>query len=107
MTTAAKEKEDLVCTQCFNTLGINSRMRIYRFLRDKGENTVNAVVEVVKLTQPTVSYHLKEMRDAGLLNSRKAGKEVFYSINAECPTFHEECVMHKVSFPQKVAHVRA
>ena len=61
-----------VCTKCFNTLGVPSRMKIYRFLKDKGENTVGAVVKIAKLTQPTVSYHLKEMRDAGLLMSRKS-----------------------------------
>ena len=61
------KSEVTVCTKCFNTLGIDSRMKIYRFLKEKGENTVTAVVEVVKLTQPTVSYHLKEMRDAIIL----------------------------------------
>lgn len=100
MTAKIKEKE-LVCTKCFNTLGIDSRMRIYRFLLENGENTVNSVVEVVKLTQPTVSYHLKEMKNAGLLNSRKSGKEVFYYINGNCPTLDDECVVHKVTFPSR------
>lgn len=97
------KSEVTVCTKCFNTLGIDSRMKIYRFLREKGENTVTAVVDVVKLSQPTVSYHLKEMRDAGLLSSKKTGKEVHYSVNRDCPDFHEECVMHKVNFPKKRA----
>ena len=94
-------KDGPVCTKCFNTLGVPSRMRIYRFLRDKGENTVTAVVKIAKLTQPTVSYHLKEMRDTGLLKSRKSGKEVYYSINPECSVYHEECVLYKVNFPGK------
>ena len=99
------KSEVTVCTKCFNTLGIDSRMKIYRFLKEKGENTVSAVVDVVKLTQPTVSYHLKEMRDAGLLSSKKTGKEVHYSVNRDCPDFHEECIMHKVTFPGK--HIKS
>jgi DNA-binding transcriptional ArsR family regulator len=91
--------ENPVCTKCFNTLGVSSRMRIYRFLRDKGEETVGAVVNIIKLTQPTVSYHLKEMKESGLLKSRKSGKEVYYSINPDCEMYEEECVLHKVLFP--------
>ena len=76
-------------------------MRIYRFLRDSGENTVNTVVDLVGLTQPTVSYHLKEMKDCGILKSRKAGKEVYYSVDPECQVYMDECVLHKVEFPGK------
>ena len=93
------KSESPVCTKCFNTLGIPSRMKIYRFLRDKGENTVGAVVEIAKLTQPTVSYHLKAMRDSGLLKSRKSGKEVYYCVNPDCAVYEDECVLHKVHFP--------
>ena len=91
--------EEPVCTRCFNTLGVSSRMKIYRFLRDSGENTVNTVVDLVRLTQPTVSYHLKEMKDCGILKSRKSGKEVYYSVDPDCPVYLDECVLHKVQFP--------
>ena len=33
------------------------------------------------LSRPTVSHHLKLLREAGVLASEKIGKEVFYRIN--------------------------
>ena len=38
---------------------------MYHYLRDNGEATVTRLVELVGLTQPTVSYHLKEMKELG------------------------------------------
>jgi ArsR family transcriptional regulator, arsenate/arsenite/antimonite-responsive transcriptional repressor len=88
------------CTKCFNTLGVSSRMKIYNLLRKKGRETVSGIVDVIKLTQPTISYHLKEMKDAGLLINQKVGKEVYYAINAKCPTSAANCVLKTAKFPQ-------
>lgn len=73
-------------------------MEIYKFLREKGKKTVSDVVEVVGLTQPTVSYHLKSMKEAGILLSERAGKEVYYFINEACPTSGHDCVLKGVDF---------
>lgn len=45
--------------------------------------TVNAsqIVNKVRLSQPTVSHHLKILKEADLIKANKKGKEVFYSIN--------------------------
>ena len=89
------------CTKCFGSLGVDSRMKIYKFLKDKGKSTVSSVVKYVGLTQPTVSYHLKGMRDAGLLESYKAGKEVFYSIKSGCEANKAGCVLSNFNFSGK------
>ena len=86
------------CTHCFSGLGVQSRMDIYQYLRHKGSATVNELVELVHLTQPTVSYHLKEMKESGLLTSIKKGKEVYYEINPLCPIYKHECVLNNVKF---------
>ena len=90
------------CTHCFKSVSVPSRMTIYNFLNaDEKEATVGEIVEHVGLTQPTVSYHLKEMKHSGLLNSKKVGKEVIYSINRSCPHHNEhECVLHNLKFPE-------
>ncbi|KKS17353.1 MAG: Transcriptional regulator, TrmB [candidate division WWE3 bacterium GW2011_GWC1_41_7] len=72
---------------------------MYHYLRDNGEATVTRLVELVGLTQPTVSYHLKEMKELGLVNNRKSGKEVYYSINELCPIHQRDCVLNIVRFP--------
>jgi ArsR family transcriptional regulator len=74
-------------------------MKIYKFLKENGKSTVSSIVDILELTQPTVSYHLKEMKDAGLLNSSKSGKEVFYSVNQKCPSNNiPDCFLAKTKF---------
>lgn len=87
------------CTNCFKSLGVPTCMEIYNYIRDHGKATVSRLTEFVQLTQPTVSHHLKEMKDHGLLNSAKVGKEVFYSINEMCPIYKSECVLNHIKFP--------
>lgn len=46
---------------------------------------VNDVVERLggEVTQPTVSHHLKILKDAGLLIRKKEGKQVYCTLNQE------------------------
>ena len=88
------------CTKCFKTLGVPSRMEIYKYLQDVGKATVGDVVEHVGLTQPTVSYHLGEMKKSCMVSSEKKGKEVYYSLNFSCPHTDEDCILKNVNFHQ-------
>lgn len=52
------------------------------------ELSVTQIVEALKVldnavSQPTVSHHLAELRDAGLVNVRREGRQTFYSLNQE------------------------
>jgi ArsR family transcriptional regulator len=49
---------------------------------DKGELSVGGIVERLGLTQPTVSKHLKVLRDHGLVNVREEGQHRYYSLEA-------------------------
>lgn len=97
--TKSIQKPDSGCVICFNALGVDSRMSIYRFLKQTGKSTVSAVVAHIGLTQPTVSYHLNEMKNAGILLSERSGKEVYYMVNDQCKTYHKDCVLKSVNFP--------
>ena len=45
---------------------------------------VNDVVEKLDdVTQPTVSHHLAILREAGLVYTRREGKQIFYSLNQD------------------------
>jgi ArsR family transcriptional regulator len=74
-------------------------MTIYKFLRQRGKAAVATIVEHVGLTQPTVSYHLNEMKNAGILESERDGKEIYYKISDTCKIFHQDCVLKEVKFP--------
>jgi len=45
--------------------------------------SVGEIVEALHVSQPTVSHHLSILRAAELVNSRREGKQVFYSLNQE------------------------
>ena len=67
----------------FKALCDPSRLAILARLADRCEEmTVTQVAECCPLDLSVVSRHLAFMRDAGILDSVKRGKEVFYSIRA-------------------------
>lgn len=49
----------------------------------KGELTVTELVELTALGQPTVSKHLKVLREANLVTAREEGQKRFYSVTPE------------------------
>ena len=48
-----------------------------------GKNDLNAseIASKCTLSRPTVSHHLQILKRARILESRKEGKEIFYSVN--------------------------
>jgi DNA-binding transcriptional ArsR family regulator len=47
------------------------------------ERPVEDIVLRLRLGQPSVSKHLRVLRDVGLVRSRRCGRQVFYQTNAE------------------------
>ncbi len=43
--------------------------------------SVNDIVDKLDVAQPTVSHHLKVLKNAGLVRSERKGKQVMYTIN--------------------------
>ena len=60
-------------------LASEKRQEIMFLFLNRSEVTVNQVSELVEIGQSTASEQLKILKKAGLLSSRKEGKEVFYS----------------------------
>ncbi len=58
------------------------RRKILGLLRD-GERTVNDLVGRLNLSQPGVSKHLKILREAGLVEVRREGRERWYGLRAK------------------------
>ena len=61
-----------------------TRLRIVDFLMNNGETCVCDIATFVKASQPMVSKHVAQMRDAGVLESRKEGSMVFYRVSTPC-----------------------
>jgi ArsR family transcriptional regulator len=71
----------------FRAFADETRLRILSLLR-KGEICVGDLVEILQVPQPTASRHLAYLRKAGLVNARKDGLWVFYSLATPTGTVH-------------------
>ena len=61
-------------------LSDGNRLRILKIL-SRRESCVCELIEQIGLTQPLVSYHLRRLRDAGLVRTRRKAQWVYYSID--------------------------
>jgi DNA-binding transcriptional ArsR family regulator len=67
-----------------------TRLRILQRLAD-GEGTVSDLMRHVDLSQPLVSWHVRRLRAAGLLETRRSGRETICSFGRETLVrFHEQ-----------------
>jgi ArsR family transcriptional regulator len=62
-----------------------NRLRIVQRLA-QGEATVSELIERIGLSQPLVSWHLGRLRSAGLIQTRRAGRETISRLLPEA--FH-------------------
>ncbi len=56
-----------------------TRRALFERLSREGELTVHRLTERSGVSQPAVSKHLGQLRDAGLVCDRRAGRETHYS----------------------------
>jgi DNA-binding transcriptional ArsR family regulator len=65
----------------FTALAEPTRRRILDELRD-GDRSVNQLVQTLAVGQPTVSKHLKVLREAGFVSARISAQQRIYRIEA-------------------------
>jgi ArsR family transcriptional regulator len=67
--------------KAFSALGDPVRLRLMSLLMtaDAGEVCACDLVEPVAKSQPTVSHHLKVLRDAGLVTATRRGTNIWYA----------------------------
>src|SRR5688500_14771641 len=68
-------------SKVFTALGDEHRQRILLTFEPGERLNVGQIVEVSTLSRSAVSHHLKILREAGVLESAKEGKEVYYWID--------------------------
>ena len=66
--------------QLLKVLGHPARLQILYFV-EVGEEAVTAIQEHVGLTQAMTSQHLKILHNVGLIQRRRQGTTIFYSLS--------------------------
>jgi len=78
------EEDARVSATVFRSLGDPNRVRIVNLLTTAGEPLcVCELTPQLGLSQPTVSFHLKKLVQAGLLDREQRGVWAYYSVNRE------------------------
>ena len=64
----------------FHALADETRLQIIERLSD-GEQCVCDLTDMVGTSQSLLSFHLKTLKDAGILTDRRDGRWIYYSLN--------------------------
>lgn len=77
--------------EMFKAFCDENRLQILQLLRG-GEKCACRLLEELQISQPTLSHHMKILCDAGVVNGRKEGKWMHYSISDEGLDRAAECL---------------
>jgi ArsR family transcriptional regulator len=80
MTNSIKRRDTGV--SLFHALSDDMRLESMVRLKD-GEQCVCDLTDALKAGQSRLSFHLKVLKDAGLITDRPEGRWIYYSLNAE------------------------
>ncbi len=67
-------------SQVLNLSGNEARLKILYLLHREGEMCPCDLSDVLEMTVPSVSQHLRKMKDVGMIKDKKVGQTIFYSI---------------------------
>jgi len=70
--------DNAAITRFLTALGDPARLQLLYLLGGQGRRNVGEIASQFRLSRPAISYHLKVLKDAGVLDSEKVGQEVYY-----------------------------
>jgi ArsR family transcriptional regulator len=68
------------CESLFHALGDPARQKIVLLLAEHERLNVNQITELMHLARPSISHHLKVLKDAGMVSLARESRENFYSL---------------------------
>jgi len=82
LTSSLNEEESVELARAFKALADPVRLRLLSMIatQDGGEVCVCDLTPAFDLSQPTVSHHLKLLREAGLIAAERRGTWVYYRL---------------------------
>jgi ArsR family transcriptional regulator, arsenate/arsenite/antimonite-responsive transcriptional repressor len=74
----------------FRALSNPNRLKLYLMIAEKSEESfstdhecfITDIIETLPIGAPTISHHLKELEDAGLISTERRGKYLVARVNS-------------------------
>ena len=76
---AAKETIQSL-SEVLSLAGSETRLKLLYLLEQEGELCVCDLSDVLNMTMPAVSQQLRKLKDGHIIQSKKAGQTIFYSL---------------------------
>jgi len=76
-------KTDIELAEIAKALSHPARIKILKILNDLDSCMVGSIVDLLPLSQSTVSQHLKELKRVGLIKGEIEGPKICYCINSD------------------------
>jgi DNA-binding transcriptional ArsR family regulator len=75
----------------YQALASITRLRILQYLAGVPDITVLELAEILNISQPRLSWHLRMLRRGHLVRANRVGRAVYYSLNRDgINVFHRE-----------------
>ncbi len=85
----------------FKVLGDESRLRILQAL-EGGERSVSEILERTGLPQTLASFHLRTLREAGVVTTERRGPFIFYGLaDPSLPNLLEVCSRYAATLAEE------
>lgn len=87
-------------------LGDKTRLTMVAMLKQR-ECCVCEFLEVFEMSQPSISQHLRKLKDAGLVKEERRGQWIYYSLNPESDLFGliEDILAHVPEQTEKIKQI--
>lgn len=78
----------------FGGLSHPSRLEILEFMEDGEERSVGEILKYMKIEPTLLTHHLTKMKQLGILESRKEGRNIYYRLALHEITDVFDCIQH-------------
>lgn len=75
--------EPIAATERLKALGDPIRWNVLHQIAEQGELAASRLEETLPVSKPTISYHIKILSQAGLIDVLKRGRNYYYSVRGE------------------------
>ena len=69
--------------QVLSLAGNDVRMKMLYLLEEENELCVCDLADILEMTIPSVSQHLRKLKDGNILQTRRSGQTIYYSLKEE------------------------